>query len=799
MRNQATSRVKIGCALLGLLVSSTALFAADTNLAKLPPATTNLIDFTRDIRPILENSCLRCHGPEKPRSRFRLDNHDDALKGGDKGADIVPGDSAKSPLIRYVAYLEEDMEMPPVGKGDQLAADQVAKLRAWIDQGVAWDNLAPSNAPVSSITFLGGDTVLTGDSHQYREHYWQREGPNGGVENFEMFDDSGIPGGHVALTGHALLNDYRISLTADKPDTGFIHSGWEQYRKYYDDTGGNYRPTIPIAPSLNKDLYLDIGKAWVDFGLTLPDWPQMTLGYEYDYKKGNEATTSWGADGTGGNARNIYPASKNLDEGTHVIKFDLAADVKGTTIDERFRGEFYKLDSAYTNLAARNAVGNNTSQGDSYFQGANTLRLEKQLTTWLFTSGGYFFSKLDANSSFNSTVTYPGLPATPPFVSSVPQITLERESHVFNLNGLLGPFDGLSLSAGVQGEWTHENGFGSGVLNTIQYTYFSPPTLATNSATLAADYDQNTFMENVALRYTKIPFTALFAEVRLQQETIGTSASDLQPTSASGSYIDNPNSFSYLTDMRVGFNTSPWRSITLSAHYRRYDNNSNYEPNQNTQPPGGYPGFIRSRDLLTDEAEGKLAWHPASWLKTTFTYQYLTSKFHSDTQDAINTTPPPAFVITPGTSLLAGETDTQVYSFDTMWTPAARWYLDAMFSYQPSRTTSATYGYSGIAPYEGKTYSVIANGTYVLDAKSDLFGGYVFSTANFSQNNTAGGVPVGIEYQMHGAQVGLTHRFNKDISGKLQYQFSYYDEPSTGGANNYRAHTVFATMTLRFR
>jgi hypothetical protein len=513
----------------------------------------------------------------------------------------------------------------------------------------------------------------------------------------------------------------------------------------------------------------------------------MTLGYEYDYKQGNEATTSWGAYPQTALARNIYPASKYLDEGTHVIKFDLTADVKGVAIDDRFRGEFYHLDSAYTNLASRSLVANNTKQGDSYFQGANTIRLEKQFTSWLFGSGGYLFSKLDANSSFNSIVNFGAFPA---YVSSVPQIVLERESHVFNLNAMLGPFDGLSLSSGVQTEWTRQNGFGSGTLNTIEYTAVAPPTLTVNPATLAADYDQNTIMENVALRYTKIPFTILFGEVRLQQETIGQSTSDLQP---SGDYIDNPNFSSQMYDMRAGFSTSPWRSISLSAHYRRYDNDSNYQPNQNTQPPGGYPGFLRSRDLLTDEIESKLAWHPNTWLKTTFTYQILTSKFHSDT---VTASPPFA---SAGGSLLAGETDAQVYSVDTMWTPAARWYLDAMFSYEPSRTTTATYGFAAIAPYEGKTYSVIANGTYVLDEKSDLFAGYVFSTANYSQNNAAAGVPLGIDYQMHGAQVGLGHRFNQDISGKLQYRFNYYEEPSVGGANNYRAHTVFASLTFRLR
>jgi hypothetical protein len=286
----------------------------------------------------------------------------------------------------------------------------------------------------------------------------------------------------------------------------------------------------------------------------------------------------------------------------------------------------------------------------------------------------------------------------------------------------------------------------------------------------------------------------LFAELRLQQETIGQSDSDLQAT---GNYLDSPSFSSQMTDLRVGFSTSPWTTVSLSAHYRRYENDSSYQPDQNIQPVGGYPGFLRSLDLLTDEVEAKLAWHPRPWLKTTLSYQYLTTKYWADTVPAFTTIPPS--VLSPGGSLLAGETDSQVYSVDTMWTPAARWYLDAMFSYQPTRTTTASDGSPSIAPYEGNIYTVIANGTYVLDQTSDLFAGYAFSKANYSQDNSAEGVPLGIDYQMHAVQVGLVHRFNKDISSKLQYRYNYYEEPSSGGADNYRAHTIFASMTFRLR
>src|SRR5688500_14825054 len=112
------------------------------------------IDFTRDIKPIFEKSCFQCHGPEKPKSGFRLDQQAAALKGGSNGVDIVPGKSAESPLIHYVAYLVEDMEMPPPNKAPRLTTEEIGLLRAWIDQGAVYG--AASDTPKIHFTATAG-------------------------------------------------------------------------------------------------------------------------------------------------------------------------------------------------------------------------------------------------------------------------------------------------------------------------------------------------------------------------------------------------------------------------------------------------------------------------------------------------------------------------------------------------------------------------------------------------------------------------------------------------------------------
>ncbi len=94
------------------------------------------VEFMTQVAPLLNQHCLRCHGPAKQESGLRLDNAAGALAGGDSGPVIVLAQSAESPLIERVGGTDEDTVMPP--EGERLTTEQVALLRAWIDEGAVW-------------------------------------------------------------------------------------------------------------------------------------------------------------------------------------------------------------------------------------------------------------------------------------------------------------------------------------------------------------------------------------------------------------------------------------------------------------------------------------------------------------------------------------------------------------------------------------------------------------------------------------------------------------------------------------
>jgi ankyrin repeat protein len=130
---------------LGFLIASSVSFAAEL---KLPPALAAKVDYFQDVKPLLEKHCYECHGNGKQQSGLRLDRRQSALRGGDYGPVIVPGDSAKSRLIHKLVDGDGGDQMPPE---NELSHAEIGLLRAWIDQGADFRNEVESDAPPKPV------------------------------------------------------------------------------------------------------------------------------------------------------------------------------------------------------------------------------------------------------------------------------------------------------------------------------------------------------------------------------------------------------------------------------------------------------------------------------------------------------------------------------------------------------------------------------------------------------------------------------------------------------------------------
>ena len=102
----------------------------------LPPPFAGEIDFGRDIAPILESKCVKCHGKGKRKGGFNLDSRERILQEADSGPAIQLGNSAESYLVQLVAGVDPENVMPQ--KGSRLTKKEVGFIRTWIDRGLPW-------------------------------------------------------------------------------------------------------------------------------------------------------------------------------------------------------------------------------------------------------------------------------------------------------------------------------------------------------------------------------------------------------------------------------------------------------------------------------------------------------------------------------------------------------------------------------------------------------------------------------------------------------------------------------------
>jgi hypothetical protein len=110
-----------------------------------------VVEFNRDIRPILSDNCYTCHGPDKARRKanFRLDTEEGAFADRGDHRVLVPGDPGKSELFRRITA-DDGERMPPAKSARSLSGRQIDLVRRWIEQGAKWQkhwSLLPPTRP----------------------------------------------------------------------------------------------------------------------------------------------------------------------------------------------------------------------------------------------------------------------------------------------------------------------------------------------------------------------------------------------------------------------------------------------------------------------------------------------------------------------------------------------------------------------------------------------------------------------------------------------------------------------------
>ena len=97
------------------------------------------VSYEKDLKPIFEKSCYKCHGPKKQKGSLRLDSIKHLKTGAKNGPVAIPGEPEESSLYTLTILPEDDDDVMP-SKGDMLTKEQTELIRLWIVQGAKFED-----------------------------------------------------------------------------------------------------------------------------------------------------------------------------------------------------------------------------------------------------------------------------------------------------------------------------------------------------------------------------------------------------------------------------------------------------------------------------------------------------------------------------------------------------------------------------------------------------------------------------------------------------------------------------------
>ncbi|QDU25911.1 Planctomycete cytochrome C [Anatilimnocola aggregata] len=138
----------------------------------------DMVDFVRDVQPILNEHCWKCHGEQQAAGGLRLDQRELAERGGGSGKNSLELPISRNELMRRIRSTKDGVRMPL--EGPPLAADQIETLTHWIEQGATWPahevEAAKSFGPPPSSVDIWIKRWEAVAAPQYRPVYWSTIG-----------------------------------------------------------------------------------------------------------------------------------------------------------------------------------------------------------------------------------------------------------------------------------------------------------------------------------------------------------------------------------------------------------------------------------------------------------------------------------------------------------------------------------------------------------------------------------------------------------------------------------------------
>lgn len=612
------------------------------------------------------------------------------------------------------------------------------------------------------------------------------------VEGSEYSNDNG--------TAHLTLKD---------GDWAFLKIDYNAFRKYYDNTGGVFYDQVSGTPwpaqfsgvkANSPDLQMDISFFKLEAGLGPVSDPFFDVIYQHNSKDGEKSLTKWAYTYiTPSNLyRKIAPSWESVNNTSDKITVTEKKEIAGITIKGSQNAEFdYNHNNAYmqylyngsTTPSFQNELYSQNEYPDAKLLGAG-VRFEKWMhNDSTFAGFGYHFNHTANTELMQNMVQNDVTGAVVNFTGGGNQSLwnyshASEAEHVFTGNINTNLTSNLAFIA--DGRYEHLGSEGN------SFYYAQGPTATAGGAPVngSATSDILSQMENrkdhegehVALRYSGLPHTTLYAESEMEQgrNWVWEYYNNLFAAFSASDFTIERLNRTQKESWTLGGKIVPNRFFIFTTQVKQHWEDNQYDTVSLTGTPTNQ-AFLDELKVNGIEEASVLTWKPSHWLQNSLKYQFYNTDY-----------------MPRETSLGSGVGDNPI---------SKNHMLTSKFTYdisvEPIDTLMLMVSYSHVQSYV-RTLEVAQGSlsvpTFNSGDNSWLFSGSYSPTENLTWTNTvcytlsnnyvdfSTGIPYGSDFRELNFTTGFDYIFHKWLKIGPKYEYASYRDNSLAGAGNYSAN-----------
>ena len=672
-----------------------------------------------------------------------------------------------------------------------------------------------------------GGVITSGDRAQFeQEHRLPGDQAYGGIQDLHFegtFDKNGV----FSVDGHALwdINDYDITVELAKPNFGYVKAGYTEFRSRYDGNAGFFPHNDVFFDPPYPEMHIDRGDIWIELGLRAPNWPEITIRYDHEFRFGQKDSTVWGDTNLTGllppfnSTRKIIPSFRNIDEKRDIFSFEASKTFGNTDVLLGMRYEHNTDDySVNTERGAgqlppavpppgqQRKVTQQQNDDVDLFSGHGIT--ETRITDNFWFTAGYSYTTITndlSGSRIYGTHWDEAFGEPVPTLSSRDHAFIDLagsaqiKENLFNANLFWMPFDNLAILSGFR--YTHQNNDSESTFIAEEPMPNTPPFTSTNPkggfhygvgfpADGARNSDYNLFAQRLELRYTGIKDWLFYVQGEWEEDY--GSVKEFQSIDEEVPLDKNTNALGQTYTIGATWNPSMRFSLAGQHFYRIASYNEDIIS-------GEFPRLL-DQDWNINDFNIRMTFRPK--LPACMGSLALVTRY-----DFVHTSIDGQWFFEGETfsELQTGEIKKHVISESLNWNPLPRFFLQASFSDVLNQTDTPANNID-LVPNGGPTvvnfrndYWTVNSGIgYIIDDKTDFYADYYFYCANDYYNNAAVAVPYGMGATESAVTATIARQLSRRTRLTLKYGFFDYRDATSGGHNNYRAHSLFSSLQFRF-